>query len=679
MKLALVLNAVDSSIGGVLLMGHRGTGKSTAVRGLAELLPEIRVVSGCPYSCDPNGSSLCFECQKKSDSGEAFKRELAAVPVADLPLGATEDRVCGTIDIQQALEQGTKRFEPGLLARANRGLLYIDEVNLLDDHLVDVLLDVAVSGINKVEREGISIEHPARFVLIGSGNPEEGELRPQLLDRFGLHVEVTTEDNLDWRVEIVECRNAFERDPENFCANQTRDQQQLRNKIARAQKSTASVIVERQLLRQIAQLCTVLKIEGHRGELTITRAGRALAAFEGRRKVTVEDVHRVSSMALRHRLRRDPLEESASTERIQQALEKVFTEQAKKRDSGPTSGGQDEGSASAGTNSETAAGDRSAAKAPRSRGQSADPNGGRGFDSPVMPSLSSAAGTLLPELGFNKTLLALHRRQNAATTASRRGAGSKHNCYTSQPGRYARAVSFREAVSRLAVDATLRAAAAAGCRVLGAGCQMPGDDSSLLPTPAKRHLTPNLRYKRLSRKSGRLFIFAIDASGSMAIDRIRQAKAAALSLLKQSYVKRDRVAIIGFRGTSAEVLLSPSRSMLRARTVLDSLGVGGGTPLTAGLFRALEVIKLDRSDSELFLLIFTDGNANVSARSIGHASLFERREIIEKELACLGSELGRAGVRVCVVDSQSKYVKNGEARALADKLGANYLTVEAAN
>src|SRR5687767_2795357 len=279
MKLALMLNAVDPSIGGVLIMGHRGTGKSTAVRGLAELLPEIKLVSRCAYRCDPSGTNLCIECSQILERGERLAKELGPIAVVDLPLGATEDRVCGSIDIERALQHGTKAFEPGILARANRGVLYIDEVNLLDDHLVDVLLDVAVTGVNKVEREGISIQHPARFVLIGSGNPEEGELRPQLLDRFGLHVEVKTDHELDRRVAIVERRDAFEREPEKFCANLAHDQEQLRNKITRAQKTSGSVVVERLLLRKIAQLCTELKIDGHRGELTITRAGRALAAF----------------------------------------------------------------------------------------------------------------------------------------------------------------------------------------------------------------------------------------------------------------------------------------------------------------------------------------------------------------------------------------------------------------
>jgi len=675
MKLALMLNAVDPGIGGVLIMGHRGTGKSTAVRGLAELLPEIKVVAGCAYRCDPaSRSNHCAECQKTSDSGGRLEREVAAVAVVDLPLGATEDRVCGTIDIERALRQGTKTFEPGLLARANRGLLYIDEVNLLDDHLVDVLLDVAVTGVNKVEREGISIQHPARFVLIGSGNPEEGELRPQLLDRFGLHVEVTTDDDLDRRVDIVERRNAFERDPEKFCANLAQDQEQLRNKISRAQKNSGSVIVERPLLRQVVQLCTELKIDGHRGELTITRAGCALAAFEGRKKVTADDVRRVTPMALRHRLRRDPLEEPASTERIQRALEKVFAEQPKKSDAGSGSGGQGNGARSAGQNSESEAHNLSASEVSRSRGKSVDPNGGRGFDSPEAPSLSSAVGIELSEFGFSEPSGAARRQSKAANLTSGRDAGSKQ-IYGSQRGRYARAVSFRGEGSRIAVDATLRATA-------GAGYPVPGARSCLLPDP--RHLTPNLRYKQLSRKSGRLFIFAIDASGSMAINRIRQAKGAALNLLKQSYIKRDRVAIVGFRGTSAEVLLPPSRSMLRARRVLDSLGVGGGTPLTAALIRSLEIAKQDRSESEIVLLIFTDGNANVAARSNGSASQFERRaelraelrEMIDRELAGLGSALGKAGVNIFVVDSHNQYVSNGDARALAEKLGSNYLTVK---
>lgn len=680
MKLALILNAVDPSIGGVLIMGHRGTGKSTAVRGLADLLPEIKVVAGCAYRCDPaNKSNLCSECQRKWESGEAMASALADISVVDLPLGATEDRVCGTIDIERALQQGTKTFEPGLLARANRGLLYIDEVNLLDDHLVDVLLDVAATGVNKVEREGISIEHPARFVLIGSGNPEEGELRPQLLDRFGLQVEVTTDADLDRRVEIVESRQAFERDPQAFCAKRVLDQRQLRDEITKAQKNSVSVTIERPLLRQVAQLCTELKIDGHRGELTITRAGSALAAFEGRKKVTTDDVRRVSPMALRHRLRRDPLEETASTERIQRALDKVLAEHLKKRDSGSGSGGQGDSAKPVAQNSENR--NRNAVEVPRSRGKSVDPNGRRGFDSPAASSPSVLVES--SEFRLSEPPGIARRQSKTAKPISGRRAASKQICYGSQHGRYARAVPFKEEGSRISLDGTLRSAAAAGYRALGAGYQVSGAGKRQDLAPGTRHPAPNLRYKQLSRKNGRLFIFAIDASGSMAASRIRQAKAAALSLLKQSYIKRDRVAIVGFRGTSAKILLPPSRSMLRARRVLDSLAVGGGTPLTAGLLCSLEAAKRDRNGGEVYLLVFTDGNANVPSGSNGSVVVSgpqperrdERRTRIDRELDFLGSALETAGIKTFVVDSHDQYISNGEARSLAERLGSKYLTV----
>jgi len=322
MKLALLLNVVDPLIGGVLIMGHRGTGKSTAVRALADLLPQITVVAGCPYNCDPQDkSNLCDQCSAEAELDDTKQ---TAVPVVELPLGATEDRVCGTIDIERALAAGRKAFDPGLLARANRGFLYIDEVNLLEDHLVDLLLDVAVTGINKVEREGISVEHPASFVLIGSGNPEEGELRPQLLDRFGLHAEVTTENYLKNRVDIIERREAYDREREAFCESFAANQEQLRKRITRARIGLTKLTMERPVLEKIAQLCADLKVDGHRGELTIMRAARALAAFEGRRAVTNEHVKRVSAMALRHRLRRDALDETATSEQIQQAVDEVF-------------------------------------------------------------------------------------------------------------------------------------------------------------------------------------------------------------------------------------------------------------------------------------------------------------------------------------------------------------------
>jgi len=265
MKLALILNAVDPNIGGVIIMGHRGTGKSTGVRALADLLPQIKKVKGCVYGCDPyRPNELCKGCADRLSSDRGLPTVRGAVPVVDLPLGATEDRVCGTLDIERALVEGVKAFEPGLLARANRGFLYIDEVNLLDDHLVDVLLDAAASGRNVVEREGISVAHPARFVLVGSGNPEEGELRPQLLDRFGLYTQITTITDLEERVEIVERRERFDDAPLAFRAANANEQGKLRRRITRAKKLLARVEIDRELLMLIAQLCVSLKVDGHR-------------------------------------------------------------------------------------------------------------------------------------------------------------------------------------------------------------------------------------------------------------------------------------------------------------------------------------------------------------------------------------------------------------------------------
>jgi len=324
MRLALLLAAVDPSIGGVLVFGDRGTGKSTAVRALAALLPPMRVVVGCRYGCDPaTPDAWCDDCRAR-DPGVAPKRATVPVPVVDLPLGATEDRVAGSLDLERALAHGVKAFEPGLLARAHRGFLYIDEVNLLEDHLVDLLLDVAASGENVVEREGVSVRHPARFVLVGSGNPEEGELRPQLLDRFGFLVEVTTPGDLATRVEVVRRRDAFERDPEAFLARWQKEENKLRRRIEAARARLPHVVVGDAALERAAQLCMSLGTDGLRGELTLIRAARALAAFEG--DTDVGDVHlrRVAPSALRHRLRRNPLDEAGSTARVERALATLF-------------------------------------------------------------------------------------------------------------------------------------------------------------------------------------------------------------------------------------------------------------------------------------------------------------------------------------------------------------------
>lgn len=317
MKQALLIAAIDPLIGGVLVFGDRGTGKSTAVRSLAALLPPMQAVKSCPYQCDPQQqSSACPYC-KGSRKRQSIN---VAVPVVDLPLGATEDRVLGALDLQKALREGVKAFEPGLLAKAHRGFLYVDEVNLLEDHLVDLLLDVAASGENLIEREGLSLRHPARFVLVGSGNPEEGELRPQLLDRFGLSIDVKTPMDLETRLEVLKRRDAFDQDPAAFCALYESQQQALQALIVKARASLASVELPDEVMRYIAQLCMKLGTDGLRGELGLMRAARVLSAMRERSKTSIQEVIDVAPSVLSHRLRRDPLEESASASVIARAL-----------------------------------------------------------------------------------------------------------------------------------------------------------------------------------------------------------------------------------------------------------------------------------------------------------------------------------------------------------------------
>ncbi|WP_135506149.1 magnesium chelatase ATPase subunit I [Roseovarius aestuariivivens] len=318
MKQALILTAIDPGLGGVLVFGDRGTGKSTAVRALAALLPPIRQVAGCPVnSADPADIP---------DWAQVSEKELVErpTPVVDLPLGVTEDRVTGALDIERALTRGEKAFEPGLLARANRGYLYIDEVNLLEDHIVDLLLDVAQSGVNAVEREGLSIRHPARFVLVGSGNPEEGELRPQLLDRFGLSVEVASPTDIDQRIEVVRRRDAFESDTESFLAYWQAEDARIRDAILAARQALRDTKATDDLLRDCAQLAVALGTDGLRGELTLLKAARALAAYEGEGAVSREHLARVAPLALAHRLRRDPLDEAGTGARVARAVADVL-------------------------------------------------------------------------------------------------------------------------------------------------------------------------------------------------------------------------------------------------------------------------------------------------------------------------------------------------------------------
>ena len=334
MQLGLLIATVDPLVGGVLILGDRGTGKSTAVRALAAVLPDLETLEGCPYRCAPGATAgLCAACSSAGTATPTAEKAAAKakkktvhvpVPVVDLPLGATEDRILGALDLEKLMTQAQKAFEPGLLAKANRGFLYIDEINLLEDHLVDLLIDVAASGENRIEREGLSVVHPARFVLVGSGNPEEGELRPQLLDRFGLAVEVRTPKDLDQRMQVVLRREAFERNPQDFMTEYADAQDALRAQIVSAKKLLSKVVLTEDLLRKIADLCMRLGTDGLRGELSLMRAAKAATALRGAKKVSLDIVREVAPMALRHRLRRDPLDDSDATVRVQRLVDEVL-------------------------------------------------------------------------------------------------------------------------------------------------------------------------------------------------------------------------------------------------------------------------------------------------------------------------------------------------------------------
>ena len=326
MKLALQLNVIDPKIGGVLIMGDRGTGKSTTIRAIADLLPEIEVVAEDPFNSHPTNLELMSSEVKSQIQGDSnnIETDFIKIPMVDLPLGATEDRVCGTIDIEKALTEGVKAFEPGLLAKANRGILYVDEVNLLDDHLVDILLDSAASGWNTVEREGISIRHPARFVLVGSGNPEEGELRPQLLDRFGMQAEIRTVKDPTLRVKVVEERTSFDQTPMVWIDKYEQQQQELRDRIVSAQQLLPSVQIDYDLRIRISEVCSRLDVDGLRGDIVTTRAAQAHAAYDNRDKVTIDDIAAIIVLCLRHRLRKDPLESIAEGNKVEKIFKEVF-------------------------------------------------------------------------------------------------------------------------------------------------------------------------------------------------------------------------------------------------------------------------------------------------------------------------------------------------------------------
>lgn len=628
MKLALITNAIDPLIGGVLVMGHRGTGKSTAVRAMADLLPPIRIVESCSYNCDPE-KPQCAECEAKASRSTKLKFRATQTPVVELPLGATEDRVTGTISIERAIKEGARTFEPGLLARVNRGFFYIDEVNLLEDHLVDLLLDVAATGWNRVEREGLSVVHPARFVLVGSGNPEEGDLRPQLLDRFGLSVEVSTDHNVASRVEIIERRDRFDSDPILFRQSFAREQDELRDKISRARRTLRSVAIPNHLLTKIAQLCIDLQIDGHRGELTIMRAARALAAFDGRTIVEEADIRQVTPMALRHRMRKSALDETSSNEQINREIEKSLSNER--------------------------------ASELTAREESSSNPSGNPIDSvihaPELLSKDLPSPAAVKDTSSLDSVFEEHdrHRNDGRSKSTRKSSVVKSTVMNSLRGRHSRSTKAKPGNHpQVALAATVLAALKRGQVNDG----IAADD---------------LRFKLFSRKKGALFIFAIDASGSMGQNRIAIAKRVIMDRLERSYIDRDAVAIVHFRGDAASIALPPTRSILRARRVLDSLPVGGATPLSSGLVKTLDLVEsVGQTHGEVVLLLFTDGRGNVS---LTRSDSQNRTQTILFELKKVALALQRTRARIVVVDTKFDFESTVDTKRLAEILHSQWVRI----
>jgi magnesium chelatase subunit D len=612
LKLALLVNAVAPGVGGVLVRGEKGTAKSTIVRALAALLPEVAVVAGCRFSCDPGASDP--HCPDgPHDPGPASARPASLV---ELPVGASEDRLTGSLDIERALTEGVKAYEPGLLAAAHRGVLYVDEVNLLHDHLVDLLLDAAAMGRSYVEREGVSIRHAARFLLVGTMNPEEGELRPQLLDRFGLTVEIAATRDPAERAEVVRRRLRFDDDPGGFAADWAPAEAALADRIAAARRRLADVELTEDSLRQITAVCAAFEVDGLRADLVTARTAIALAAWHGRAAVSAEDVRIAARLALPHRRRRDPFDAPGLD---QQRLDEVLGENddpepeppdddAPGPGGGPSSAGTD-GAADAPGSSEPSA---EAANSPRERTASAD--------APYRTRLFTVPGR-----GFG----APGRRSRARTP-------------------YGHTSGSRPGDRGLHLAATLRAAAPHQ-RARGRG------------GPGLVLRREDLREPLRDGRESNLVLFVVDASGSMAArQRMSAVKGAVLSLLLDAYQRRDKVGLITFRGSSAELALPPTSSVEAGVRRLETLPTGGRTPLAAGLLRAAEVLRVERLRDPArrpLLVVVTDGRATHGPDPSGTAGLLH-------------------GVSSVVIDCESGPVRLGLAGALAVRLGAEAVRLE---
>jgi magnesium chelatase subunit D len=661
LKLALLLNAVSPAIGGVLVRGEKGTAKSTVVRGLGALLPPVRVVAGCRFSCDPADPDP--DCPDGPHPPGAPGRSRPAV-LAELPVGATEDRLAGSLDIERALSEGVTAYEPGVLAAAHRGLLYVDEVNLLHDHLVDLLLDAAALGVSYVEREGVSIRHAARFLLVGTMNPEEGELRPQLLDRFGLTVEVAASRDPDERAEVVRRRLAFEADPATFAARFDADSGALAAAVAAARERLPGVVLPDAALRQICAVCGRFGVDGMRADLVTARAAIALAAWYGRPEVTEDDIRQAARLALPHRRRRDPFDAPGLNEQeLEDALREPPPDPPGPPDPSdpgpdgpddpgpqPPAGPQDQGPTPgppAGAPSQAPGPDQGPAPLP-ARDQTDGPAPAADDDDRKLPPPGSPPrpGDSAPATPpFRTRLLTVpglgagaQGRRSAAYTPSGRTVGAR-----TPPGR----------ITSVHLPATLRAAAPAQPQRRRANPPAPASPSAR----AFILTTTDLREAVHVGREGNLVLFAVDASGSMAArQRMRAAKGAVLSLLLDAYQRRDKVGLVTFRADGAELVLPPTSSVEAGARRLDTLSTGGRTPLAAGLAKAADVLaaeKLRDPARRPLLVVVTDGRATRGT---------------DADLARAVARL--AGTAAVVVDCETGLVRLGLAAALAARLGA---------
>ncbi|KQV92970.1 putative cobaltochelatase [Streptomyces sp. Root369] len=629
LRLALLLNAVSPAVGGVLVRGEKGTAKSTAVRALSALLPEVAVVPGCRFSCDPVAPDpSCPDGPHEAGSGGMRPSRMV-----ELPVGASEDRLVGALDIERALAEGVKAFEPGLLADAHRGILYVDEVNLLHDHLVDLLLDAAAMGASYVEREGVSVRHASKFLLVGTMNPEEGELRPQLLDRFGLTVEVAASREPDQRVEVVRRRLAYDDDPAGFAARWADEERAVRQRIVAARELLPSVRLGDGALRQIAATCAAFEVDGMRADIVMARTATALAAWAGRTDVLAEDVRQAALLALPHRRRRNPFDAPGLDEdKLDETLEEFSGEGDEDPDpDGPGGGGgqppsSDGPQADGGSGAQPEAGD----------GGEPQPSGaGSGEQSAARASEPFRTKVLsVPGLGDG----AAGRRSRART----------------EHGRTTGARRPRGALTKLHLAATVQAAAPhqrARGRT-GRGLVVRRDD---------------LRQATREGREGNLVLFVVDASGSMAArQRMSAVKGAVLSLLLDAYQRRDKVGLVTFRGSAAEVALPPTSSVDAAAARLETLPTGGRTPLAAGLLRAHEVLRVERLRDparRALVVVVTDGRATGGPEPVALAGRAARLFAAD-------------GVASVVVDCESGPVRLGLAGQLAGELDGTAVTLD---